>query len=224
MSNIMNEYKKLVKFLGLILGENCEIALQDVRDGQKCIVAIENGNISGRKIGSPLTDFAVEILSKGVWKHKDYYYNYTGKTKDNKILRSSTYFIKEQGELIAMLCFNIDDSKYIDLSKMLLNLGGINLNLNDILENHENKSQESETFYGDIDETTDLIITEFFAGRTVVPIDRLKQAEKIDIVRRLDEKGVFMVKGAVSQVAKKLNISEASLYRYLSKITKCNTK
>ena len=48
-----------------------------------------------------------------------------------------------------------------------------------------------------------------------VPVDRLNQEEKIEIVRDLEGKGVFMLKGAVSEVAEKLGVSEATLYRYI---------
>ncbi len=37
---------------------------------------------------------------------------------------------------------------------------------------------------------------------------------KVEIIRQLNEKGVFQIKGAVSQVAR-LNISDPSVYRYL---------
>ena len=39
--------------------------------------------------------------------------------------------------------------------------------------------------------------------------------EKIEIVRQLESKGVLMLKGAVSEVAEKLLVSEATLYRYI---------
>jgi len=224
MHDIMVEYKKLVEFLGLVVGHNCEIALQDVRNGNNRIIAIVNGHISGREAGSPLTNLASKILSEGIWKDKDFYDNYIGITKDNRTLRSSTYFIKENGKLLGMLCVNIDDNKYIELSKMLLNLGGIHQNLNQVTQNDHNRPIESENFYENVNDITDSVIEEFFRNKPVVPMDRLNQEEKMDIVKCLEGKGVFMVKGTVSQVAKKLNISDASLYRYLSKIAKNNKK
>ncbi|MDW7862453.1 helix-turn-helix domain-containing protein, partial [Enterococcus faecium] len=38
---------------------------------------------------------------------------------------------------------------------------------------------------------------------------------KIEIIRQLNEKGVFQIKGVVSQVTKILNIFDQSVYRYL---------
>ncbi|MGO1468850.1 MAG: helix-turn-helix domain-containing protein [Tissierella sp.] len=51
-----------------------------------------------------------------------------------------------------------------------------------------------------------------------IPVTHLKQEEKIEIVRKLNEKGVFMLKGAVSEVAEKLQVSEATLYRYIRRV------
>ena len=51
-----------------------------------------------------------------------------------------------------------------------------------------------------------------------VPVDRLTQNEKLEIMELLNRKGVFLLKGSVSYVAKELHSSEASIYRYLGKI------
>ena len=51
-----------------------------------------------------------------------------------------------------------------------------------------------------------------------VEVDRLTQDEKMDIMETLSRKGVFLLKGSVSYVAKELHSSEASIYRYLGKL------
>ena len=55
----------------------------------------------------------------------------------------------------------------------------------------------------------------------VVP-QSMSAAEKMDIVRRLDQQGIFSTKGAISLAARYLNVSEPTLYRYLSKVRKEN--
>lgn len=42
----------------------------------------------------------------------------------------------------------------------------------------------------------------------------------MEIVRRLDERGVFLVKGSVDIVSTKLNISKYTIYNYLDQIKK----
>ena len=223
MNNTMEEFKKIVEFLGDIMGSDCEVVLQDLRKGKNCITAIANGHISGRKIGSPLTDLGQKVLAEGAWKENDYYNNYTGMTEQGKPLRSSTYFIKENDKLIGMLCVNFDESKYLELSAMLLRLGGIrtspgNGTADPVTQGKGGKPSGSEVFYVNVNDMVDSVIGDSFPALRGYPINRLTQKEKIDIVRKLDEKRVFVIKGAVSQVAGKLGISVASLYRYISTI------
>ncbi len=47
------------------------------------------------------------------------------------------------------------------------------------------------------------------------PNDALTTSEKIRIVKRLDEKGVFNLKGNIGELAKRFNTSEKTIYRYL---------
>ena len=46
-------------------------------------------------------------------------------------------------------------------------------------------------------------------------MERLNQQEKRDIVQKLQERGVFKLKGGISFVAKRLSCSPATVYRYL---------
>ena len=46
----------------------------------------------------------------------------------------------------------------------------------------------------------------------------------MEIMEILDRKGVFLLKGSVSFVAKELHSSEASIYRYLGKLNSRHQK
>ena len=89
-SEYLNNYKPLVKFLAEVLGEKCEVVLHDLNNLENSIIAIENGHISGRKVGDPLTDLALKIVREENDLEKNYMTNYTGKTNDGKDLRSLT--------------------------------------------------------------------------------------------------------------------------------------
>ncbi|MCO0599996.1 PAS domain-containing protein [Peribacillus butanolivorans] len=228
MSKIMDYYKELVGFLGLVMGENCEIALQDVSDEKHCIVAIANGHISGRKVGSPLTDLALKFIKSEVWKEKDYICNYTGKTRNNKILNSSTFFIKENGKLLGMFCVNIDNSKFIDLSQEILRLGfggGIKspsealTGISTVQPSLNTTYTETENFFENPEDIVNSVFKEFYEEKKI-PTDRLTQEEKMELIERLESTGVFNLKGSISHIADKLMVSEASVYRYRSKLQK----
>lgn len=51
----------------------------------------------------------------------------------------------------------------------------------------------------------------------------MKRREKIELIRFMDEKGIFLMKGAVDKVADQLGISRVTVYSYLDEVKK-NTK
>ena len=50
------------------------------------------------------------------------------------------------------------------------------------------------------------------------PVAFISKDEKVKIVQLLDEKGVFLIKGAVDYVAKVLCVSRYTVYNYLDEI------
>ena len=51
-----------------------------------------------------------------------------------------------------------------------------------------------------------------------MPVDRLTQDEKMEIMDALNRKGVFLLKGSVSHVARSFTAPEASIYRLSGKL------
>jgi predicted transcriptional regulator YheO len=120
---MLQQYTILVDFLGQVLGPDYEVVLHDLSSMSNSIVAIANGHVSGREVGAPLTSLALTMMSDKRYLNKDFHVNYNGMTKENKILRSSTMYIKDDlGKLVGMLCVNFDDSRYHELSTKLFQL------------------------------------------------------------------------------------------------------
>ena len=212
MAEKLEKYRELVRFLGQVCPRHWEIVLQDV--GARSILAIENGHVSGRQVGDPLTDHALRIISEGVWKREAHQANYEGCTRDGKRLRSSTWFIQEEGELLGMLCINIDMQQYETVGRSVLALGG--LTPEDVWRCPQAEAPV-ERFHSNVSDMTQAIIAELVSN---VPVERLTQEEKVAVVEELDKRGTFLIKGAVSDVAARLGCSEASIYRYLTMINK----
>lgn len=61
MTDLLYSYTTTVKFLGSVLGPDYEVVLQDLSNINHSVIAIENGHISGRTIGSPLTLSLIHI-------------------------------------------------------------------------------------------------------------------------------------------------------------------
>jgi predicted transcriptional regulator YheO len=209
----MDTAAQLVDFLGKACGENCEVVLQDLREGKMGITAIVNGHISGRAVGAPLTDLALRLITQGVWKTRDYICNYEGKTKDNRILHSSTYFIKREGKLLGMLSVNTDTSKYLKLSEAILSLGGIFP-----APAKPAAEVQRENFYANMEDAIKSVFAEL--GVEEASKKRFALEERLAIIERLADQGIFLLRGSVSAVAEKLHCSEASLYRYIGIVNK----
>ena len=218
--DILDYYKKLVDFLGEVLGENAEVVLRDCRKPDHDIIAIANGHVSGRTIGAPITDFTLSILANEEWKEKDYVVNYEGKAAPDKRLRSSTYFIREGGKLVGQLCVNIDMTPYEQVMDRIRQLSGMGL-MSDGGQSGIICSGPVENFSEDVigDMMKKAVITVVGSSEAKVR-ERLTQKEKIEIIGELNRAGLFQLKGAVGAVAEYLYCSEASVYRYQSKIQK----
>ena len=119
---LLQQYIKVTEFLGLTLGPDYEVALHDMTDKNRSIIAIANNHISGRDVGAPLTNVALKILMDRSYETQDYRLHYCGMSAKGKVLHSSTMFIKQNGKLIGMLCINFDDSKYREASDAILKL------------------------------------------------------------------------------------------------------
>ena len=224
MHPILKQYMVLAEFLGKVLGPQYEITLHDLSSTEQSIATIVNGHISGRTVGAPLTDLALRFVKDKVYEAMDYKVGYRGVSGKNSAIRSSTMFIKdEEGALIGMLCLNYDASKCLELMDGLAGLFQLDLSVlsqGDSAGAHPSHLQDGiETFSNSI---SDLVASalEQVLPNPAIPKERLTQEEKLEIVDVLNQKGVFLLKGAVSEVAQQLRSSEASIYRYMSKLNK----
>ena len=217
MHILLERYKTLVEFLGQTLGSDYEVVLHDLSEGNNAIVAIVNGNISGRSLGAPLTALALRFLADKEYEQHDFKVGYQGISRKSTRLRSATLFIKDEaGEVIGMLCVNYDPTRCIQAANAVLATCGLPQLASSLPETGES-SQNTETFVSNIPDMVRSAIEEV-TGRTGVPTERLTMEEKIRIVEALQQSGLFYLKGAVSEVAAQLGSSEATVYRYLSKL------
>ena len=210
-------YIHLVNFLGGCLDSNTEIVLFSLDNIDSSIVAIHGGHISGRKVGDPLSNFAISKLKDKGKDGPPYYLNYVGHAKDGTTLRSSSFFILDKaGNPRGVLTISSDISKYQKAAELLQQLA--------FLPNMETISSETTDIERFQATPKDLILEIIFEVTKSREIDarRLTPDEKIEVVRRLNVENFFLMKGAVSQIASVLDSSDATIYRYLSKINKQN--
>ncbi|GAB1456110.1 PAS domain-containing protein [Spirochaetota bacterium] len=222
---MQSQYSVLVEFLGKSLGPDYEVVLHDLGDKSNSIVAIANGHISGRTIGAPLTNKSLEMMAEHQYESIDYQLNYSSLSGEEKTLRSSSLVIKNaKGKPVALLCINFNDARYADIASGIMKLCHpdafvVRNTASPATSIPKDELASAERFPKSIAAVTESVVGEVVA-RNGVPVDRLTQDEKMQIVDTLNHKGVFLLKGAVGLVAESLKSSEASIYRYLSKLNR----
>lgn len=214
MNKYISNYLPLVDFLADVLGGDAEIVLHDIRDVDSSVVAIRNNHISGRDVGAPATNLVLKIMKDAEYSDLDYVYNYRGISETGKTLKSSTFFIRDsRRNLVGLLCINIDIENFTRLKEYIDDFIGLP-QVTDDKKIIERFSTSVEKLALDSIET---VIT-----RAAVPPERMTQSERIAIIQELNKDGVFLLKGAVSEIAKQLKVSEVTIYRYLNGVKKAD--
>ena len=221
MYKYLESYAALVPFLGAALGDNCEVALHDLTSADQEIVAIANNHNSGREIGAKLSNLSLHYLEEKQYLDHEYVMNYKTLGGDGKLMRAATYFIKEGNKVepVGMLCINVNISDLEYLTTTIKKILGIKEE-KDIEFKMDNPV---EILSSPLDEMIDLYIKECLESMgfpSYFLAERLNVDEKIKVVKYLQEKGTFKVKGAIVIVAEKLAVSEPTVYRYLKKMEK----
>lgn len=187
------------------------MVLHDLQDKDTSIVAIENGHLSGRKVGDPSTDFILETVHTGSYQGKDFESGYIARTHQRTFL-SSSYFIKDHNTVVGALCINIDSAPFKDAIEVL----------EQFVPHHRaepegERVQVQERLFGNTREIIGSMV-EQACEKAGVPRERMSQLEKMEIVRELNQKGAFQLRGAASEIGVALRVSEPTVYRYLNKV------
>ena len=113
-------------------------------------------------------------------------------------------------ELIGMLCTNVDVTSLKNARNTLDSLL--------FLDDKECKEDEFvEEFNADIENFVELKLKKALDKYQIKP-SRMTPDEKKQVVKKLYENEVFLIKGSIKEIAKKLNVSSQTIYRYLNEI------
>lgn len=226
--NLIEQYIPIVEFLGQALGKSCEVVLHDLTKPDTSIVAIANGEISGRAIGGPVTDLVLKVLKKGNTEHKPYITNYHGKNMNNHVCLSSSFFIHDKdGKVVGVLCVNKNISPYLAARKFLTEeiiCDNIANHLDTISSAPITTVEDGvfnifENFQGTVGDVIENMIDAAVHKYEVTP-SRLALDERLSVIAELNDNGLFLLKGGLAAIAARLEVSEPTIYRYLGKIKK----
>ncbi|MDP0507673.1 MAG: helix-turn-helix domain-containing protein [Fusobacterium sp. JB019] len=209
---MLKHYKFMVEFLGNSLGKDVEINLYSFLKNEEGKLVAKTLNCN-EKLGSSIPNMYLKIIKKYKNIKGNVINKIPGKDKNGKLCRISTYFIEDKlkEKIIGILNIKIDISEIISAANYL------NETLKSITggpERNLTQEYEEETFRITVEEYSEKMINKMFS-EIKKPNDALTTSEKIRIVKRLDEKGVFNLKGNIGELAKRFNTSEKTIYRYL---------
>lgn len=207
MNKDLQKYVPIANMIAKTFGRQCEVVIHDLSIPQNSVVYTLNNHVTGRQIGQPFEHLVKEVLlSKNF--DGDSTANYMSVIKDGREIKSSTTLLRDSGgKLIGALCINVDVKPLKDAMSFM----------GDLMNVEQAKPETEVEPFGNVMEIVDDLIDKIIDQDNV---DNLKRKDKLDLIQFMDEKGVFLIKGAIDKVADRLNISKVTVYSYLDEIKK----
>jgi len=200
--------RKVGRALAETLGDSCEVVVHDLHDPKSSIAYIENGHVTGRKVGDGIRDMAAILRSDRFGD--DMLSNYLTRTPDGKVCKSATVVIRnDEREIVGAFAVNFDIGKFSSARAIIDEfIGGYELE-----PPSDEKAIEDESVVGILQHIIRKTIEE-----SGLPVSQMSRQDKVRIVAFLNEKEVFLIKGAVDYVAKTLGVSRFTVYNYLEEV------
>ncbi|MEG2403493.1 MAG: helix-turn-helix transcriptional regulator [Oscillospiraceae bacterium] len=198
--------KQLAVGVARQFGPSCEVVVHSLSDNdiESSIVAIENGNVTSRKIGDGPSHVVLEAMQQE-GRQMDHL-AYLTKTRDGKILKSSTMFVRDEGGK-AQYIFAIN----YDITGMLIAKSGIEALIS---TEAQNDKEEPERIVQSVAELLDELIDNSVAlvGK---PVALMGKDDKIRAIQFLNKAGAFLITKSGDKVSKYFGISKYTLYSYI---------
>jgi predicted transcriptional regulator YheO len=186
-----------------LLGAGSEVVLHDMAYPDASIVAIE-GDVTDRRVGGPLTDSGLTSLRS---PESGRVYSYTTVVDGGRVIKSSSVFLTDdQGEILGGMCINLDITPYLTFDRHLQGL----------IKPTESEA-EPQTFGSDVGDVLDTMLDDAIAAAGI-PISLMQRADRLKVIRALEERGAFLLKKAVPLMAERLGVSRHTIYSDLAEI------
>lgn len=210
--------KPVVSLLAKLVGPHLEVVLHDLSKPETSVMAIANGQVSGRSVGDsilsgPREDAGFRELHKHVegsgriqWQMID---NYQTTSASGQRLRSATLLLRDgDGTPIAALCLNAD------LTVFEMAHGWLERMLHLETDNEPLQSDPDEV---DLQSMMQDIIDDTVRHFMKRP-EFMSKKERLYAVEAMMQRGLFLVRNSVSQVAEALGVSRFTIYNYIDEI------
>jgi D-arginine utilization repressor len=194
--------RDLVPKIARAIAPVCEAVLHENTSQPPTIGAIGNGHITGRVVGDLMTQ--VFIDGEDMRDRSTPLFNYRSILPDGRRIRVSLIPIIHDDKVIAYLGINFLTHD-LEIAQQALSV---------LIqtEPHPESIEEKFLWPHDIIQKS---IDEYLqiSGR---PIAMLGKRERVELIRRLRDRGVFGMRGATDEVASILGVSRTAIYNYLN--------
>ena len=184
-------------------GSSCETLVHDMSVPNHPILSIYNSHVSGRSVGSTqdITGTARNLDEEALVTDL---VNMFASTPDGRQIKSSTFHLIGEDYNLA-LGINFDYSSLVYANKVLVDLMSAQADLKAVLYQGDSR-QLAEVF----DECLAAV------GK---PIHALTKADRMKVVALLEQEDAFSFKKAVPYVAKRLQVSRYTVYKYIGELS-----
>ncbi len=196
---------QLAKGIAQQFGPNCEVVVHDLEsnDLEHSIVAIENGQVSGRRVGDGPSHVVLEALRDGGAVPSDRL-SYLTKSEDGKILKSSTIYLRDDdGKAIGIFAINYDITMMLAMEDALKGFTATQV-----------PEQEPEHIARNVADLLDELIEQSvkLVGK---PVALMNKDDKVKAIQFLNDTGAFLITKSGFKVCKYFGISKYTLYSYI---------
>lgn len=210
MNQTIRSYIPIAQMIADTFGRHCEVILHDFSSPQSSVVYTRNNVVTNRQVGESFTEYFVKEVLLSRKFHDDCSANYMMRGENGRLIKSSTALIRDGNErVIGALCVNMDVTCMSELLSRLSEMMGME-------EEHSQAENEVEVV-PDIKQIVDDIIDRTVGSQD---IDSMSREQKIELIRFMNSKGIFLIKGSTDKVAERMNISRVTVYSYLDEIKK----
>lgn len=206
---ILNSYIAVAEGTAEFWGENCEVVIHNLSRLDASVMKIVNGHLSGRQIGSPISEVTLSFVNKMLANPGLRHVTYFAKNKRGDAFKASISAIEgEKGNIIGLFCINF----YLTASLLSL--------LQNFTPNTKTENDNiSETFVENAEELMLNALEE--AKKSVYDNLSISSSNKNkEIVSILYQKGIFNLKDSVITIANHLGISKNTVYMHIRNMNK----
>ena len=203
----LERLKVIAHGLAIQFGPSCEVLIHDLQgDLDTSLVYIENGTITNRDVGDGPSHVVLDVLNYD--DGSEGRFGYLTKTKDGRILKSSTMYIRDDnGNIDYLLGINQDITEFVMMHRSLESLIGIG----------QDETGTVEKITTSVSELLDDLLLE--AERLVgKPGPLMNKVERLKAISYLNEKGAFLISKSSEKIAEYFNISKFTLYSDLNTV------